>query len=227
MDSPSSGESAIVAGVKPDAKNNVARWQRGVYLVTAAEKDTQRLLAVVEAALDAGAVLVQYRDKSGDTALRRLQASALLLACQSHGVPLLVNDDVALAAAVGAHGVHLGRDDMTLQAARAALGPGAIIGVSCYADPTRARRLAGAGADYVAFGSMFPSATKPLAPRAGLSVFNAVGDLGVPRVAIGGVDASNARALVSAGADLLAVIGAISDAPDPRSATRAIAAAFD
>lgn len=211
----------------PEAKNKLARWQRGVYLVTAVERDTQRLLAVVEAALEAGAVLVQYRDKSGEPAHRRLQASALLAACQDHGVPFLVNDDVALAAAVGAHGVHLGRDDMTLAAARAALGPDAIIGVSCYADPIRARQLADAGVDYVAFGSMYPSSTKPHAPRADLSVFAAVSDLRVPRAAIGGVDASNARSLVAAGADLLAVIGAIFDAPDPHSATRAIAAAFD
>lgn len=195
--------------------------------MTAVEKDLGRLLAVVEAALDAGVVMVQYRDKSGDAALRRAQASAVLAVCRGHRVPMLVNDDVALAAAVGAEGVHLGRDDMTLKAARATLGPAAIIGVSCYADPMRARRLVAAGADYVAFGSMYPSSTKPHAPRADLSVFKRVANLGVPRVAIGGVDATNARDLVSAGADLLAVIGAIFDAPDPQSATRSIAAAFD
>jgi thiamine-phosphate pyrophosphorylase len=227
MGSPSSDESTIVAGAPPDAKGRGARWQRGVYLVTAAEKDSGRLLAVVEAALDAGAALVQYRDKSGDAALRRAQASAVLALCRRHGVPMLVNDDVALAVAVGAEGVHLGRDDMTLEAARAALGPAAIIGVSCYSDPVRARRLVAAGADYVAFGSMYPSSTKPHAPRADLSVFKTVANLGVPRVAIGGIDVTNARNLTAAGADLLAVIGAIFDAPDPRSATLAIAAAFD
>lgn len=198
-----------------------------MYLVTREEPDTTRLMAVVAAAIAGGAVLVQYRDKSRDPGHRRRQAEALLALTRPAGVPLVVNDDVALARAIGAEGVHLGRDDAALEDARAALGVEAIIGVSCYGDAGRARRLATTGADYVAFGSVYPSTTKPGAPRADLAIFAAAADLGIPRVAIGGIDAANAPALIAAGADLLAVIGAVFDADDPRAATRAIAAAFD
>lgn len=211
----------------PNPKGGSLRWKRGVYLVTAGEPDTGRLLAITAAAIDGGAVLVQYRDKSGNDELRLRQAAALHALCRAAGVPLLVNDDVALAREVGAEGVHLGREDAAVDVARAALGPDAIIGVSCYADPTRARRLAVAGASYLAFGSMYPSTTKPGAPPADPAVFAAVANLGLPCVAIGGIDATNAPALVRSGADLLAVIGAVFDAPDPGAATRAIAAAFD
>jgi thiamine-phosphate pyrophosphorylase len=195
-------------------------------LVTREDPDTARLAATVASALGGGAVLVQYRDKTASRAHRRRQAEAVLALARAAGVPLLVNDDVELARAIGADGVHLGRDDATLAAARARLGPDAIIGVSCYADVDRARRLAQAGADYVAFGSVYPSSTKPDAPRAPLAVFHASAGLGVPRAAIGGITAGNAPLLVAAGADLLAVIGAVFDAADPRAATRAIAAAF-
>ncbi len=171
-------------------------------------------------------MLVQYRDKSSALTHRRRQAEALLALTRAAEVPLLVNDDVALARAIGADGVHLGRDDAPLEEARTTLGPGAIIGVSCYADIDRARRLAEAGADYVAFGSVYPSTTKPGAPRAPIAVFADSAGLGVPRAAIGGITADNAPELVAAGADLLAVIGAIFDAKDPSAATRAIAAAF-
>lgn len=181
---------------------------------------------MVGAAIDGGVALVQYRDKSTDADHRRRQAEALLAITRAAGVPLLVNDDVDLARAIGADGVHLGRDDAGLEAARAALGPDAIIGASCYSDLDRARRLTAAGADYVAFGSVYPSTTKPEAPRAPLSVFAKAAGLGVPRAAIGGIDATNAGMLVAAGADLLAVIGAVCDAEDPRAATRAIADAF-
>lgn len=198
-----------------------------MYLVTREDADTDRLLRTVRAALDGGAVLVQYRDKSCDADRRARQAEALRALTHAAGVPLLVNDDVALAQAIGADGVHLGREDAPLEAARAVLGPEAIIGVSCYADVDGARRLAAAGADYVAFGSMYPSSTKPGAPSAPHSVFAATRGLGIPRAAIGGITAGNAPELVAAGADLLAVIGTVFDAADPRAATRALAAAFD
>jgi thiamine-phosphate pyrophosphorylase len=226
MEHPSKGERAIVAGPASAPVAGTTHWGRGVYLVTREEPDTARLAAVVGAAIDGGVVLVQYRDKSTDADHRRRQAEALRAITRAAGVPLLVNDDVDLARAIGADGVHLGRDDAGLEDARAALGPDAIIGVSCYSDVDRARRLAAAGADYVAFGSVYPSTTKPAAPRAPLSVFAEAAALGVPRAAIGGIDATNAGMLVAAGADLLAVIGAVCDAEDPRAATRAIVDAF-
>jgi thiamine-phosphate pyrophosphorylase len=203
------------------------RLRRGVYLVTRETPDDDALLAVVEAALEGGAVLVQYRDKSNDAARRRRQASALGSVCRRHAIPLLINDDVDLARAVGAAGVHLGEHDGAIATARAALGRDAIIGVSCYDDPERAAALAAAGADYLAFGAFFPSSTKPAARRARPGLLREARRFGLPTIAIGGIDGDNAASLIAAGADLVAVISAIFDAPDPRAATRRIKALFD
>jgi thiamine-phosphate pyrophosphorylase len=128
-----------------------------------------------------------------------------------YNVPVIVNDDVELALEVDAAGAHLGRDDGDLPAARGRLA-GKILGASCYNDAALARSVVRAGADYVAFGSVFPSPTKPAAVRAPLSLFSL--DLGVPRAAIGGITLQNARSVVDAGADLLAVITDLFDAPD-------------
>ena len=203
------------------------RLRPGLYLVTREEPDDARVLAIVAAALAGGAVAVQYRDKSGDAGRRLAQARALVECCADHGAPLIVNDDAELARAAGAAGVHLGEHDAPLGAARALLGPGALIGVSCYDDGERAREAARAGADYVAFGSFFASPTKPGARRANTGLLVASADLGVPRVAIGGITAENAGPLVAAGADLVAVISAIWDAPDPKAAARAFAQLYE
>ena len=199
---------------------------RGLYLITPDELDTARLLARVVPVLDAGVACLQYRNKVADTATRRAQAAALQQACAAAGVPLLVNDDVALAAAIGASGVHLGEDDGDLAAARAALGPQAIIGASCYDELDLARRAVAAGASYVAFGAFFPTRSKVTTRRATPALLGEAAALGVPRVAIGGITPANAGALVAAGADLVAVIGGVFDAPDPRAAVRAYAACF-
>ena len=199
---------------------------RGLYLITPDELDTARLLARVVPVLDAGVACLQYRNKVADTATRRGQATALQLACAAAGVPLLVNDDVALAAAIGAAGVHLGEDDGDLAAARAALGPQAIIGASCYDELDLARRAVAAGASYVAFGAFFPTRSKVTTRRATPTLLGEAAALGVPRVAIGGITPANAGALVAAGADLVAVIGGVFDAADPRAAVRAYAACF-
>ena len=199
---------------------------RGLYLITPDELDTARLLARVVPVLDAGVACLQYRNKVADTATRRAQDTALQQACAAAGVPLLVNDDVALAAAIGASGVHLGEDDGDLAAARAALGPQAIIGASCYDELDLARRAVAAGASYVAFGAFFPTRSKVTTRRATPTLLGQAAALGVPRVAIGGITPANAGALVAAGADLVAVIGGVFDAPDPRAAVRAYAACF-
>lgn len=203
------------------------RASRGVYAITPDEADTDRLLHRVTQVLDAGAVWLQYRNKGASTALRAAQARALLPLCRAHGVPLIVNDDWRLAAAIGAEGAHLGESDGELGPARAAMGDGALIGASCYADIERARRAVDTGASYVAFGAFFPSPTKPHARRAPPGLLSAARSLGVPRVAIGGLTPDNAGPLVAAGADLLAVISGVFDAPDPARATRAFAACFD
>jgi thiamine-phosphate pyrophosphorylase len=199
---------------------------RGLYLITPDEPGTARLLARVGAVLD-NAALLQYRNKRADAALRHTQAMALAALCRDAGVPLIVNDDATLAADCGAAGVHLGEGDGDPGPARARLGPAAIIGVSCYDDLDRARAAAAAGADYIAFGAFFPSATKPNARRATPALLRDSAGLGLPRVAIGGISPDNARGLVEAGADLLAVIAGVFDAPDPIAASRAYRACFD
>lgn len=201
--------------------------RRGVYLVTPDETDSGRLRDRLAPVLAAGPALIQYRNKAADGALRRAQAAMLLPLCRAAGVPLLINDDWRLAAELGADGVHLGEGDGDIAQARAALGPAALLGASCYDDLGRARRAHAAGASYLAFGAFFASGTKPHARRAELSLLADSGALGLPRVAIGGVTPDNARTLVAAGADLLAVIGGVFDAPDPAAAVRALRACFD
>ena len=199
---------------------------RGLYLLTPDDGDTGRLCRRVADVLGA-ASLLQYRNKSASAALRREQARALLPLCRDAGVPLLINDDASLAAEIGAAGVHLGEDDIGIEQARALLGHSALIGVSCYDDLQRARDAARAGADYLAFGAFFRTPTKPLARQAGPYLLQASAGLGLPLVAIGGITPANARVLVAAGADLLAVISGVFDAPDPLAAARAYRACFD
>jgi thiamine-phosphate pyrophosphorylase len=184
---------------------------RGLYAITPDIAELEPLLHKVEQALKAGVALLQYRNKAISKDKRLLQAKALAPLARGYGVPLIINDDVEIAAAVGANGVHLGREDGDLAAARAKL-PGRILGASCYNDLDKARAAVRAGATYVAFGSVFPSPTKPRAVKAPLSLF--AENLGVPRCAIGGITLHNAPALIAAGADLLAVITDLFDAPD-------------
>lgn len=195
---------------------------RGLYAITPDGLDKPTLLTGVEAALRGGVRLVQYRDKARRPAEQADRAYALLSLCRRFGARLIVNDDVALACSVDADGVHLGGDDGDLAAARLALGPGKLLGASCYADFDLACAAVGAGADYVAFGAVYPSPTKPYAARSPLSLFRRCRDeLGVPVCAIGGITLANAPALVSAGADLLAVITDLFDAGDIASRARA------
>lgn len=204
------------------------RWpRRGLYAITPDEADTGRLLARVEAVLAAGAVLLQYRNKGVDPTTRRHQAVALQALCARHGVPLIINDDWRLAAEIGADGAHLGEFDGELVSARAALGPTAILGASCYDSLALARAAVESGASYVAFGAFFPSSTKPHARRAALELLPGSAPLAVPRVAIGGITPDNGCALVEAGCELLAVISGVFDAPDPVAAVHAYRQCFD
>jgi thiamine-phosphate pyrophosphorylase len=195
----------------------------GLYALTPELADTAALVARVAAALAGGAAVVQYRNKLGDAALRREQALALRALCAARGATFIVNDDVDLAREVAADGVHLGRDDAAVAAARQRLGAGAIIGASCYDSLERAQRAVAAGADYLAFGSFFASSVKPEATRAHPSLLTAAkARWRVPVVAIGGISATNAPALIAAGADALAVISALFDAPDVAAAAEAL-----
>jgi len=181
----------------------------------------------VSQAIDGGAVLIQYREKTLPREERIREARALAALCRERAVPLIINDDIELAAACGAAGVHLGRDDAPLDHARRRLGPGAIIGVSCYNRLDSARAAAGMGASYVAFGRFFPSNSKPEAVAASPSLLTrARRELRLPIVAIGGITPENGAALVQAGADLLAVIHGVFGQPDIRAAAGAYAALF-
>lgn len=200
--------------------------RRGLYLITPDETDTASLLART-APLLPGVAWLQYRNKRVDADTRRVQAAALATLCREHGVPLIVNDDAALAQAVAADGVHLGEDDGDIAAARALLGPHAIVGASCYDQLALAQRAVAAGASYVAFGAFFPSLSKHNTRQAEPTLLSAAATLGVPRVAIGGITPDNGAALVDAGADLLAVISGVYAAPDPLAAVQAYRACFD
>ena len=200
----------------------------GLYAITPDIADTALLARKVDAAIRGGATVVQYRNKRADAALRLAQASALARLPAMRDALLIVNDDAAVAAAVGADGVHLGEGDAAVDAARAIVGPDLLIGISCYDDFSRARIAVAAGADYVAFGSFFASTTKPAARRADRALLESARALGVPVVAIGGITAANARALFDAGADAVAVIadvfGHASDERIVRAAAAIVAA---
>ena len=200
---------------------------RGLYAITPESGDTEWLAGRVEECLAAGAAIVQYRAKRAAPALALEQARRLAAACRAHGALFIVNDSPQLAAAAGADGVHLGRDDMPVAQARAVL-PGAIVGVSCYGDPQRAVAAREAGADYVAIGSVFASRTKPGATGAKLEdLARAKAVSGLPVAAIGGIEPANASLALDAGADMLAVIAALFDAPDTGAAARAFVRLFE
>jgi thiamine-phosphate pyrophosphorylase len=191
---------------------------RGLYAITQTDnKSADTVIAEVAAAIRGGAVVVQYRDKNPYNALDL--ARELVKLCHRREVPLLINDDIELAALAGADGVHLGRKDATIEEARKRLGPEAIVGRSCYNSVELALEAERLGADYVAFGRFFPSSSKPLARPAELATLcRAKQALTVPKVAIGGILPENGAQLMEAGADLLAVIGGIFDREPEQSA---------
>lgn len=200
---------------------NIFHLLRGLYAVTPDRADTARLCAEVGAAVDGGCRLVQYRNKIADRSLQRQQAALLAEICKSAGACFIINDDVELALDIGADGVHLGGDDGDPMVARKRLGPGKVLGISCYNDAGRVHAAVAAGADYVALGAMFASATKPAAVRASLELLRTVkASCPVPVATIGGITRANAASLVDAGADMVAVVSDLFDAPDIRARAR-------
>ncbi|MEW9899086.1 thiamine phosphate synthase [Chitinivorax sp. PXF-14] len=200
----------------------------GIYAITPDTSDTARLLAQVSAVLSGGVKVMQYRNKSDDADLRFSQAGQIKQLCDRYAVPLIINDDVELALAIDAAGVHLGEQDGSLQSARLRLGPHKLLGASCYASLALAERALSNGADHVAFGAVFPSITKPLVRRATLDLIaQARRQLSAPIVAIGGITAENGSSVVDAGADALAVISSLFDAADIEQAARVLSACFE
>lgn len=212
------------AGVTEARRQRRARL-RGLYAVTPEREDTASLVADVADAIRGGAAAIQYRAKRLPAALRESQAGALAQVCRDGGALFIVNDDALLAARVGADGVHVGRDDASLAAARALVGPDALVGVSCYDQPALARAAVAGGADYVAFGSLFASGVKPHAVRASLDLMREAAALAVPVVGIGGIDAGNATRVIAAGAAAVAVITAVFGAGPVEAAARRLAQA--
>jgi len=201
---------------------------RGLYAITDERLMTEKnFLFKAEQALLGGASLIQYRDKSGDKEKRLHQATALKQLCEQHAVLLIINDDIELAHAVQAHGVHLGKEDASIRQARQQLGPDAIIGVSCYDQLDLALAAEKAGADYVAFGAFFVSPTKPEARTASLELLTtATQQLHIPICTIGGITAANASTLVESGADMTAVISDLFFGDDIRTTASHIARLF-
>ncbi|RJS94349.1 thiamine phosphate synthase [Salinisphaera sp. Q1T1-3] len=198
---------------------------RGVYAIYDRASLPDDRLDHVNDILAAGVVWLQYRDKREQAPDRALIASLQSL-CRAHGALFIVNDDWRLAADIGADGVHLGQSDGDPTAARRALGPDARIGVSCQDRIPRAEAALAAGADHVSFGRFFTSQTKPDAPGADPAVLGAARRLGAPVVAIGGITAANAGTLIAAGADLIAVSGALFHAEAPGTAASALGRLF-
>lgn len=201
---------------------------QGLYAITDADFKGDALAAQVEKAIQGGARVIQYRDKTDNQPQRLAESEAILAACRRHNIPLLINDDVELAAFIGAHGVHLGRDDAGLHAARERLGDEAIIGVSCYNRFELAQQAADAGADYVAFGRFFSSASKPEAIQADQELLRrARRQLHCPIVAIGGITPDNGAELIQAGADMLAVIRGVFAADEVALAAQSLQNLFE
>ncbi|MDD2721238.1 MAG: thiamine phosphate synthase [Gallionella sp.] len=199
----------------------------GLYAITPEEHDTAELLREVCLALQGGANVLQYRNKHGDAALRLAQAEALRALTREFAVALIINDNAALAHAVDADGVHLGGEDGSIAAARALLGSGKIIGVSCYNRAELAHQAVLEGADYVAFGAFFASTVKPEARVATVQMLRqARSEIAVPIVAIGGITPDNGDELLQAGADALAVISAVFATDDVAGAAKRFSILF-
>ena len=200
---------------------------KGLYIVTPDWADTQQLLEITELALKGGAALVQYRNKLADATLRREQAECVLALCRSYGRPLVINDFPDLCLAIDADGVHVGGADAPVAQVRASVGPGKIVGASCYGDFALAQRAQQEGASYVAFGGFYPSRVKKYVVATTPDVITrAKAELPVPVVVIGGMTSDNAQPLVAAGADMVAAISSVYQAADPQAAAARFAALF-
>lgn len=199
---------------------------KGLYAVTPDLPDTALLLEQAKSALQGGVSVLQYRNKTASYELKREQATELMWLCEAHEVPFIINDHVLLCVELDADGVHLGGADGDIAAARRLLGARKIIGASCYNRLDLAEQAKAQGADYVAFGACFDSGTKPVAVRAPLELFAEAKPLGLPTVAIGGITLDNASLAIRAGADSIAVIGALWTAADIRQAAQTFSKLF-
>ena len=195
---------------------------KGLYAITdTANLSSEIMLTSTEEILCAGAKLLQYRNKQEDENTRLTEAKQLINLCKQYTVPLIINDDIALAVQTGADGVHLGKTDSSIADARKRLGDKAMIGCSCYNDLDRAQQAANSGADYIAFGAFSPSPTKPEDAHATPDIIQtAKQKFNLPVVDIGGITPENGQSLIEAGADMLAVISGLYASDDPFNTTK-------
>ena len=202
---------------------------KGLYAITDQQLITEEDFSEsVEAALQGGAKIIQYRDKSNNLGKRLQQANLLRALCHQYHATCIINDDIELAKAVNAHGVHLGKDDFSLRHARQVLGENAIIGVSCYNNLNRAIEAEKYNADYVAFGAIFSSTTKPDARIAGLDIITkAKQQLSIPVCTIGGITQNNIQQVIAQGADMAAVISGIFSADDIKQSATTLSQFFN
>ena len=200
----------------------------GLYALTPDSTDTADLLRRVRQALAGGVQVLQYRNKIANSAQRLEQAKALRQLTREFAVTYIVNDDAQLAAEVDADGVHLGASDGEIKTARQLLGPNKLIGVSCYNQLSLADVAVQNGADYIAFGAFYSSSVKPEAAVATLDLLrDARAKFKLPIVAIGGINADNAKVLIKAGANAIAVISAVFDAAEIEQTTQNLTKLFD
>ena len=186
---------------------------KGLYAITPDMADLNTLIHKTQLAIEGGAFMVQYRSKILDRAVKIQQCAAILRLCREYGVPCIVNDDVEMCRILEADGVHLGENDDNIAEVRRILGEDAIIGSSCYDQLDRAKQAQKEGATYVAFGAVFPTPTKPDAPRATLALLReAKREIHIPIVAIGGITVNNAHDVIEAGVDAIAVITSLFEA---------------
>ena len=183
---------------------------KGLYAITPDMADSNSLLQKTQLAIEGGAFMVQYRSKIQDRDVKMQQCAAILRLCREYEIPCIVNDDVDMCRVLEADGVHLGEKDDNIAEVRRILGEDAIIGSSCYDQLNRANEAQKEGASYVAFGAMYPTSTKPNAPRASLALLReAKREIQIPIVAIGGITMNNAHDVIETGIDAIAVINSL------------------
>lgn len=212
---PEAGGKGVLMKAQPDYS---------IYLVTDDGcLQGRALLDCVREALEGGVTLVQYRAKTASSAEMYAEALQLKALCDSFNVPLIINDRLDIAMAVGAAGVHLGQDDLPCAAARKLLGEDYLIGVSAH-NPAEAKAALQSGADYLGCGAVFGTATKADVQKLGTDGLATICKAkGLPVVGIGGVTADNYREVRAAGADGAAIVSGILAQPDIRATVRAIA----
>ena len=200
---------------------------KGLYAITPDSADLNTLIQKTKSAIEGGAFMVQYRSKIQDRDVKMQQCAAILRLCREYEIPCIVNDDVEMCRVLEADGVHLGEKDDNIAEVRHILGEDAIIGSSCYDQLNRAKSAQKEGASYVAFGAMFPTSTKPNAPRATLALLKeAKREIQIPIVAIGGITVNNAHDVIKTGIDAIAVITSLYEAKSIKETAETFAKMF-